>query len=232
MLGTIVNFLAIIAGSILGLILKGGIPKRISDTVMHGLALCVIFIGISGAIKGSNVLLIIISIIIGAIIGELINLDNLTQRLGDKIESKFKSRGWKVSEGFVTASLLFCTGAMAIVGSLTDGLQGNHEILFSKSALDGIASIIFASSLGIGVLFASVSVLLYQGIITLGAASLKVILIQSVVTDMTAVGSLLIIGLGLNMLGITKIKVANLLPAIFIPIIYQLILNLFPLLSR
>jgi len=226
MLGTLVNFSAIIAGSIIGFLFKSGIPEKISNTLMQGLALCVILIGASGAIKGSNILLIIISMVVGGFIGELIDLDNLLQKLGDKIEEKFKGKGIKISEGFVTTSLLFCVGSMAIVGSLQSGLEGNHKILFAKSMLDGIASIIFTSSLGIGVMLSSFSVLIYQGAITLAASSLKAILIQSVVIDMTAVGSLLIIGLGFNMLNITKIKVANLLPAVFIPIIYQFVLNI------
>lgn len=225
-LGTIVNFTAIIIGSLIGILLKGGVPEKISNTIMQGLSLCVIYIGISGAIKGSNVILIIISTVIGAFIGELVDIDNLLQKLGDKVENKFKGKGIKISEGFVTASLLFCVGSMAIVGSLESGLEGNNKILFAKSILDGVASIIFSSTLGIGVMLSSVSVLLYQGIITLAASALKAILVQSVITDMTAIGSLLIIGIGFNMLGISKIKVANLLPAVFIPIFYQLILNL------
>ncbi|MTK14209.1 MAG: DUF554 domain-containing protein [Clostridiaceae bacterium] len=226
LLGTIVNFSAIIVGSLIGLLVKGGVPEKISNTIMQGLSLCVIYIGISGAIKGSNVMLIIISSVIGGFIGELVDIDNLLKKLGDKIENKFKGRGIKISEGVVTASLLFCVGSMAIVGSLESGLQGNNKILFAKSMLDGVASIIFSSTLGIGVMLSSVSVLLYQGIITIAAAGLKTILIQSVITDMTAIGSLLIMGIGFNMLGMSKIKVANLLPAVFIPIFYQLILNL------
>lgn len=226
LLGTIVNFSAIIVGSLIGLLVKGGVPEKISNTIMHGLALCVIYIGISGAIKGSNVMLIIISFVIGGFIGELVDIDNLLKKLGDKIENKFKGRGIKISEGFVTASLLFCVGSMAIVGSLESGLQGNNKILFAKSMLDGVASIIFSSTLGIGVMLSSVSVLLYQGVITIAASGLKAILIQSVITDMTAIGSLLIMGIGFNMLGMSKIKVANLLPAVFIPIFYQFILNL------
>lgn len=225
MLGTIVNFFAIVIGSLLGLILKGGIPERISKTIMQGLSLCVIFIGISGAIKGTNFNLIIISIVLGGLIGEIIDLDNILQKFGQKLENKFKNQKVKIAEGFVTGSLVFCVGSMAIVGALESGLTGNHKILFAKSMLDGVSSIIFASSLGFGVLFSSFSVLIYQGIITIAASLLKSILIESVIVDMTAVGSLLIMGLGFNMLNITKIKVANLLPAVFIPIIYQLILN-------
>lgn len=227
MLGTIVNAIVIIAGGLLGLLLKGGIPKRVQETVMNGLSLCIIYIGLSGTMKGQNVLLIIISMVIGCIIGELLNLEMKIKNLGDFIESKSKGKLGKLSDGFVTSSLLFCVGAMAIVGSLESGLTGNHTILYAKSMIDGITSIIFASSMGVGVLLSSVSVFIYQGIITLGASFLKGILVQAVINDMTAVGSLLIIGLGFNMLKMTKIKVANLLPAVFIPIFYAIIKLIF-----
>lgn len=226
MLGTIVNTFAIIFGGCLGLLFKNGILERYSTTIMQALSLCVVFIGISGSLKCDNVLLLIVSLVVGGVIGEFLDIDAALKRLGDILESKFKGRYGKISDGFVTASLLFCVGAMAIVGSLESGLSGNHRILFAKSMLDGITSVIFASSLGIGVLFSSITVLIYQGIITLCAALLKGILISTVITNMTAAGSLLIVGLGLNMLGVTKIKVANLLPAVLIPIIYQLILNI------
>ncbi len=161
MLGTFVNFLAIIGGSIVGLFLKGGIPERISSTVMNGISLCILFIGISGAFKVDNMLIVIISMSIGAVIGELFNLDEKLKKLGDWLEKKFKNNKNKISEGFVSASLIYCVGAMAIVGSLESGLRGNHEILFSKSILDGISAIIFSSTLGIGVMFSAVSVLVY-----------------------------------------------------------------------
>ncbi|BAH07562.1 DUF554 domain-containing protein [Clostridium kluyveri] len=226
LIGTIVNFIAIVGGSLVGLLFKGGISEKVSNTIIQGVSLCIIYIGILGVVKSSNVVLIITSMVIGGFIGEIIDIDNGIERLGNKIEDKFKNKNVKISEGFVTASLLFCVGSMAIVGSLESGLEGNNKILFAKSMLDGITSIIFSSSLGIGVMISSISVLIYQGIITIAAFGLKTILIQSVITDMTAVGSLLIIGLGFNLLGIVKIKVANLLPAIFIPIFYQAILNL------
>lgn len=227
MLGTIVNALAIIGGSIIGLLFKGGIPERISETVMNGLALCVFFIGFSGAFKVNNLLLVIISIVIGAILGEIIDIDKRLQSLGNKIESSLKGKGGRVSEAFVTASLLFCVGAMAIVGSLESGLAGKHDTLFAKSMLDGVTSILFTSSLGIGVMFSAVSVFLYQGAITLGATYLRSLLTTTVIQDMSAAGGLLIIALGLNMLKITKIKVGNLLPAIFIPLIYELFKHIF-----
>lgn len=226
MLGTIINFLAIVGGSIIGLFLNGGIPERISNTVMNGISLCILFIGISGAFKVDNMLIVIISISIGAVIGEFFNLDEKLKKLGDWLERKFKNNKNKISEGFVSASLIYCVGAMAIVGSLESGLRGNHEILFSKSILDGISAIIFSSTLGIGVMFSAVSVLVYQGVITLCASFISPVLSEAVIANMTACGSLIIIGLGLNVLGVTKIKVANLLPAVFLPIFAPIIISL------
>lgn len=223
-LGTIVNALAIIGGSLFGFILKGGIQKKINETIIKGLALCILVIGISGAIKSQNMLVVICSIVIGALIGEAIDIDARLFKLGDSIESKLQGKGGKISEGFVTASLVYCVGAMAIVGSLNSGLKGDHSILFTKSVLDGISAIMFTSTLGIGVALSAIPVFLYQGIITIGASYLQGILTQTaIITEISAVGSVLIMGLGFNMLGLTKIKVANFLPAVIIPIIYFLI---------
>ena len=226
MLGTIVNVAAIIVGSLLGFLIKGGIPKKVSDTVIQGLALSTMLIGILNAVKVNNLMLLIISMVIGSAIGEAIDIDRFLNNVGDMIEIKLNGRGGKVSQGFVTSSLLFCVGAMAIVGSLNSGLKGDNSTLFSKSILDFVFSLISASSLGIGVLLSSVSVFLYQGTITLLASGLKGFLIDSVITDMSAVGGLLIIGISFNMLGMSKIKVANFLPAMFIPPVYQVILTL------
>lgn len=221
MLGTIVNTLAVIIGGAIGLLFKKGLPEKLSDTLMKGLGLCTLYIGITGALEGQNTLIIILSIVIGALIGEGIDLDDKLNRLGALIESKFKKEDGKVTiaEGFVTASLLFCVGAMAIVGSLQSGLTGDHQTLFTKSMLDFVAAIIFASSLGVGVLLSAGFVLVYQGAITLLAQWISPFLSEVVIGEMTCVGSLIIIGLALNMLGITKLKVMNYVPAIFIPII-------------
>ncbi len=155
MLGTVVNCGTIILGCIVGLVVKGRLKEKVSTTIMNGLALCVLYIGISGALKGENTLQMIISVGVGALIGELIDIDKGLKSVGDYLESKInKGNGEKsISEGFVTASLLFCVGAMAMVGSLESGLQGNHTTLYAKSILDGISSIIFTSTLGIGVMF-------------------------------------------------------------------------------
>ena len=224
MLGTIVKCIAIIVGSAIGLIVNGRMPERISNTIMKGLALCVLYIGISGALKGENSIEMIICMAIGAFIGELIDIDNRLVQLGDYLEGKFKSKSEKVSisEGFVTSSLLFCVGAMALVGSLESGLKGDHTTLFAKSMLDGISSIIFASTLGIGVILSVATVFIYQGTITICAGFLNGILSTTVIDSMSAVGSLLIIGLAINILCDKDIKVANLLPAVFLPIIYNL----------
>lgn len=230
MLGTIVNALAVIGGCIIGLIVKEKLTEKMSNTIMSGLALCILYIGISGALKGQDTLIIIICIAVGALVGEIIDIDKRLNDLGNFIENKINlkkknkdSEKISISEGFVTSSLLFCVGAMAVVGSLESGLQGNHSTLFAKSILDGVSSIIFASSLGIGVMLSSVAILVYQGSITLLAGCLSSVLTDTVIGNMSAIGSILIMGLGTNMIGASKIKVANLLPAIFLPIIIYLV---------
>lgn len=236
--GSIINAAAILIGSAAGMLLKwlasacsaylpagaGALGHRLQDIVMKGVALCVLFIGISGSLKGSNTLIAILSMVLGALIGEVLDLDRRMQGLGDWVQKKTQrlTRGEgsaSVSEGFVTASLLFCVGAMAVVGSLENGLTGNYDTLQAKSLLDGISSIVFASSLGIGVAFSAVAVLLYQGMISVLASFISPFLGEAVIAEMTCVGSLLILALGLNMLGVTKIKVMNLLPACLLPMV-------------
>ena len=218
MLGVIVNSIAIIAGGIVGLIINKGIPERLNKTIMDGIALVVMYMGISGALKGDNALYVIISICVGGFIGELIDLDKLLNKLGEDKEDKYNEKN-SLSRGFVSASLLYCVGAMAVVGAIQSGLSSDYSTLFAKSILDGVSSIFFAASLVIGVILSSAVVFLYEGIIALGAGGISSILSDIVVTYMTCVGSLLIFALGLNMLNISNIKVANLLPSMFIPII-------------
>ncbi len=174
---------------------------------------------------GNDFLVIIISLALGSLIGELIGIENYLERLGKYLETKFLKKSSGLSAGFVTASLMYCVGSMAIVGSLESGLTGNHDTLFAKATLDGIVSIILSSSLGIGVLFAAVPVLLYQGAITLMAGLLKPLLIPAVISQMSAVGGLLIVALGLNMIRQDKLRVGNMLSTIFIPLLYFLIKN-------
>lgn len=226
MLGTIVNVIAIIGGALLGIIIKRGIKEEYKNTIMDGIGLAVITIGIMGAIESKNIMLVIASIVVGSIIGEIIKIEDRLDNLGDSLQNKFGGKDSNFSKGFVTASLVYCVGAMAIVGALESGIQGNHETLFAKSILDGISSIIFSSTLGIGVAFSSIPVLIYQGGITLLANLVKDLLTPEVINEMSAVGSILIMAIGINILGIKKIKVGNMLPAIFIPIFYYIGVNL------
>lgn len=235
--GTIINTLAIVAGSLIGLAIQAvtkhsaddvsadSLGGRLQALVMQGMALCVLYIGINGSLKGENTLVIIISIALGAVIGELLDLDAKMHALGDWVQKKTArlvhtdEGSPSVADGFVTASLLFCVGAMAIVGSLENGLTGNYDTLKAKAVIDGIAAIVFASSLGIGVLFSAAAIFLYQGTTSLAAGLLAPLLSDSVIAEMTCVGSLLIVALGLNMLVASKIKIMNLVPAIFLPIL-------------
>jgi len=227
MISPVVNALAIVAGTFVGLLLKKGIPERLNDSIMKALGLCVVFIGIKGLSSGSNTLVLIISMVVGTLIGEVLDLDLRIRNLGDWVEGRFKKKeeggSLGIAEGFVTATLLFCVGAMAIVGSLQSGLTGNHETIFTKSILDFVAAIIFASTKGIGVAFSAVAVLIYQGSLVLLATWIAPFLSDAVIGEMTAVGSLVILALGLNILGITKIKVMNLVPAIFLPVLFLLL---------
>lgn len=224
LVGTLVNTGAVIAGSLIGLLLGNILPERLRETVMKGLGLCTLFIGITGMLGGSNALITIISVAVGAVIGELCDLDGRLNRFAESLEKKFqrdKKGGPSLAEGFVTASLVFCVGAMTIVGALNDGLTGNHEMLFTKATLDFVSSMIFASSLGVGVMMAAAAVLVIQGSIASLASLVAPLLQQNAATipEMTVVGSVLIMGLGLNMLGVTKLKVMNYVPAIFLPIL-------------
>lgn len=221
LLGTIVNACAIIAGSICGMMLRGRLSQRISDTITKALAICIMVIGMSSALKTTDQMLCVISVAVGALIGELINIDKRLIGLGDKLQNVLsKSDNSTISEGFVSATLLYCIGAMAILGSLNSGLKGDHSILFTKSILDGITSIILTSTLGIGVIFSAVSVILYQGSITIFSMFLQKYVVDSMIVELSAVGGILIIGIAVNMMGITKIKIANLLPALFISVAY------------
>lgn len=232
LIGTTVNALAILAGSAVGLFFAhaarrgtdgSGLGERLRTTLMNGVALCVLYIGVSGCLDGQSTLTAIISMVLGALVGETLDLDRRMQALGDWVQEKAKrlplGGSSSVSEGFVTASLLFCVGAMAIVGSLQDGLTGDHSTLFAKALLDGVSAVVFASSLGVGVAFSAVAVFLYQGCIAALASLISPLLDSAVIAEMTCVGSLLIIALSLNMLGVTKIKVMNLTPACLMPIL-------------
>ena len=227
MLGTLVNVAAIIAGSLVGLIFKGRISEKYNKPIIQAVSLGVILIGLKNAFKCDDFILIIISLALGTLVGELCKIEHRLENFGIWIEKKFSKKGGSFAEGFVTTSLLYCVGAMAIVGSLESGLTGNHHTLFAKSTLDGLGSVIFSSTMGMGVLFSSLSVLIYQGTITLAAEYAKPFLVPEVISQMSSVGGLLIVGIGINMLGEKKIKVGNMLPAVFIPLIYYIGIQIF-----
>lgn len=229
MLAVLINAGAVIVGSLIGLVFKKGIPEKYADVIMKGIGLCTIYIGITGAMKGNNVLILILAIVIGGAIGTKMDIDKGINSLGQYVESKAKKTGdgsTSIAQGFVTASLLFCIGAMAIVGSLNAGISGDYEMLLTKSVMDFVSSAVLAVSLGVGVLFSAGFVLVFQGLIVILAQFLEPVLVDATIAEMTAAGSLIIMALGLNILDITKLKVANYLPALVIaPLIMKIIMS-------
>ncbi len=223
MLGVIVNVATVLLGSLLGLIFKKGISKKYSDAVMVGIGFCTILIGIQGMLKGENVLVAIISMVIGAIIGTAADIDGKLNGVGDFLSKKLKKKASdevSVTEGFVTASLVFCVGAMTIVGSLNSGLKGDHTMIYTKSTLDFFSSMMLSASLGIGVPFAAIFVFIFQGGLVLLSGLLAPILSDSAIAEITCVGSLMIMALGFNLTGLGKFKVANYTPAlVFAPFV-------------
>jgi uncharacterized protein len=220
LLGTIVNGLCIIIGTLIGKLLHR-IPEKIKTTVMHGIGLAVVILGIQMGLKSNQFLIVIFSLVIGAVLGEWWELDGKLNKLGLWIERKIGAKGeGSIAKGFVTATLIFVIGAMAIIGSLDSGLRGDHRVLYTKSIIDGFTSLILATTLGIGVLFSAVPVMLYQGSIALFATQIEkwipLDLMDAFIADMTATGGLMILAIGLNLLGITTIRVANLLPGILV----------------
>jgi uncharacterized membrane protein YqgA involved in biofilm formation len=230
MLGTIVNALAIVAGSLLGLLFGKGIADNYKDIILSGVGLSVMLIGVKSALVSNDLMVVIFSVILGALLGEGLNIEKKLEMFGKFLESKVSAKSndsKSFARGFVTASLVFCVGSMAIVGSLESGLTGNHQTLFAKSVLDGVVSIIFASTMGLGVMFSGVAVFLYQGLITLTAVFMKNFLVPETIEQMTSVGGLLIMAIGFNMLKITTIRVGNLIPGIFLPLVYFALRQLF-----
>lgn len=225
MLGTIANAVAIFIGSIFGVFLKNHVNEKINETVLQALGLAVFIIGVSGALGFKNLLLVIFSLVIGAALGEWLDIEGALDRFGKAVQDRFKTADGNLSKAFVSATLLFCVGSMAVVGALTSGLTGDNSILYAKASLDGVIAFVFASTMGIGVLLSGISVLLYQGTIVLLAGFIKPIFdYPNALEDLTAVGSILIIGIGINILEIKRIRVGNMLPAILVPIVYYAIL--------
>jgi uncharacterized membrane protein YqgA involved in biofilm formation len=216
LLGTAANVTAIVFGTLLGLALRRRLPRRITSLSTQGLGLVTALIGAQMIISTQNVLIVLVSIVTGGVVGELIRIEDRLDAFGARIEKRFSRRRGTFAKAFVTSSLLYCIGPIAIIGALQDGLRGDYSILLTKSGLDGVASVAFASTLGIGVLFSALPVLAYQGSITIAASLLEPYLTTSVVNEMTATGGLLILGIALNLLQVAKIKVGNMLPAILV----------------
>lgn len=224
MLGTIVNSLAVVLGGLAGFLIKGGIPERTRQTVMNALGLTVVLIGLSMGLRTENILVVLASLVLGGFIGEWIDIEARLHSAAAKVQARFVSAESSLAQAFVATSLIYCVGAMAITGSMESGLTGNHSTLYAKSMIDGISSIIFASTMGIGVAFSAISVFIYQGALTLLAGQLSGVLTEVAVREMTATGGVLIVAIGLNVLGIKETRVGNLIPAIFLALIFSLFL--------
>ena len=242
-LGTIVNCITVIAGTTVGIFLKSGLPERFERIIMQGLGLCTCFIGIGGAVSGlltvqdgsvstQHTMLLVLSMVLGALLGEACNIEKRLDSFGSWCQTRFtKGNDSKFVEGFVASSLLFCVGAMSIVGALQDGLNGDPSILLAKSVLDGVAAIVFAASLGKGVYLTVLTILVYQGGITLLAGFIRPWLTDAVIGQMSCIGSVLIFGISINQIFGKKINVGNLLPAIFMPVVFFFLSRFIPVLG-
>ncbi len=219
MLGTLVNVGAIIVGSVIGLFIRTKLPQRIIKIVFQGIGLFAIFLGVKMALKTDHLLIMVLSIVIGSIVGELINIEKGINNLSEYLKRKIKLSSDKFSEGLITAFLLFCLGSMTILGAIEEGLGGRPNLLMTKSLMDGFSSIALTASLGIGVIFSVIPLLIYQGGLTLFAGSLQHVMPSILINELTAVGGILLIGLGINILEILKIRISNMLPSLVIVII-------------
>lgn len=230
MIAAVVNAVVVILGGALGLLFGGRLQERHTATLVSGLGICVVVIGITSAVETSNILIVILSVVFGTIVGELLRIEARLDALGDFLKARLgRHGGSRFTEGFVTASLLFCVGSMAIMGSFDAGLRGDYQTIFAKSALDGVMAVTFAATMGLGVLFSGATVLVYQGALTLVAAFVEPFLSAPVVTEMSAVGGVLLIGTGMNILGLSpsRIKVGNMLPAMVVPVVWFAVAGLF-----
>lgn len=223
MIGTLVNVGAIIIGGSLGLLFRSSIPKKYITIVFQGIGLFTLFVGVAMALETSNYLILVMSIVVGGVLGTLLKIDEGLNKLSDKAATKFKSTNSKFSEGLVSAFLLYCMGSMTILGAFKEGLGESPDLLLAKSLMDGVSSVALAAGLGYGVLFSVIPLLIYQGSLTLFAQLLSQYFTENIMSEITAVGGLLLIGMGLNILEITKIKILDMLPALVIVVIIVLV---------
>ena len=217
LLGSLVNGGAIIVGGLVGLFAGKLLPERLRGSLMAALSLMTIGIAVPGLLKSSNALIPIISMVVGTLIGELLDIESAVNKLGESLQKRFT--GSSVTEGFVTGSLVFAVGALAVMGPLESGLQHQHSLLISKAVIDGVASVVFASTMGLGVALSGVTVFAVEGSISLLASLVAPFLGEAVVNEITFVGSLLIVGISLNLLGLTKLRILNMVPAILLPVL-------------
>jgi uncharacterized protein len=227
MLGTIVNVAAVIAGSSIGLLLKTRLPGKITAIVFQGIGLVTIFFGVAMALRSQNWVILILSVVSGAIVGQVLNLDERMNRAGEKLKKSLKITNKRFTEGMVTAFLLFCMGSLTVLGALEEGMNQNPELLLAKSVMDGFSSIALSAAMGIGVMFSVIPLLIYQGGITLFAGSLQNVLSQPLIMEITAAGGIILLGMGINILEIKKIQVLNLLPALLMAVVFYYLINLF-----
>lgn len=229
MLAVFVNALTVIVGSILGMLLNKRLKEQYTKTVIACMGICTMVIGVTGAIETSNIVIVIVCLVLGTILGELVKLEQRLDGVGNWLKKKIPNSGGRFTEGFVTASLLFCVGSMSIMGSFEAGLRSDYDIIFAKSAMDGIMAVTLSATMGLGVIFSALTVILYQGALTLLAGVVAPILSDPVITEMSAVGGVMLIATGMNIIGLTKerIRVGNMLPALIFPVIWFAIAGLF-----
>lgn len=226
MLGTIVNVAAVIAGSSIGLLLKTRLPEKITAIVFQGIGLVTLFFGVAMALRSQNWVILILSVVSGAIVGQMLNLDERMNRAGETLKKSLKITNKRFTEGLVTAFLLFCMGSLTVLGALEEGMNQNPELLLAKSVMDGFSSIALAAAMGIGVMFSVIPLLIYQGGITLFAGSLQNVLSEPLIMEITAAGGIILLGMGINILEIKKIQVLNLLPALLMAVVFYYLVNL------
>jgi uncharacterized membrane protein YqgA involved in biofilm formation len=225
LIGTMANAGAIVLGGLAGAYLHKSVSPRVSETLTQAMGLAIMLVGLQMALKTESMLLLIVGVIIGSAIGEAVDIERMLGALGAWLESKVGGGEGRIAKAFVTASLIYCVGAMAIVGSIEEGLNQNHTILFAKATLDGVLSLVLSSTMGVGVVFSAIPIILYQGSITLLAEAFKTILTGAVIREMSAAGGLLVVGIGTNLLGVKNVRVGNMLPSIFVVVILALLVQ-------
>lgn len=224
-IATLINAAAIILGSLIGVLLGRNFPDRVRDIVYQGIGLCVLVIGLDMAMQYGSIILVVFSVLLGAVTGELLKLDQKMTSFGDWLKGRIKSKDARFTDGFVTASLIFCIGSMAILGSIDEGIRGDRTILLTKSILDGFICIPLAATYGIGVLFSALPIILYQGSITIAASQSQAFFSPEIITQITSVGGLLIMGIGLTLLDIRRVNVTNLLPSLVYVVLFAIFLG-------